>query len=175
MAGRAAAHAIRRSIYSGTTAARLWRRGAARGLVPAVALALALAGGGCSYRLDSWFGSSSDKPEQTGAIAGVGAPPKPDKAGELPPERDLAFARAAATEVLARGGKDASLPWENPQTGARGTVTPIATAYTHDGFLCRDFLASYVQGGAEAWMQGEACRLHRGKWEVRSLKPLQRP
>jgi hypothetical protein len=23
-------------------------------------------------------------------------------------------------------------------------------------------------------MQGEACRLHRGKWEVRNLKPWQR-
>ena len=29
-------------------------------------------------------------------------------------EGDLAIARAAASEVLARGGKDASLPWENP-------------------------------------------------------------
>jgi surface antigen len=126
-----------------------------------------------SYKLDSWLGRDSQKSDQTASIAKPAAPASTGT-GALPPERDLAFARAAASEVLSRGEKDASLPWENPQTGARGTVTPIADAYTQDGFTCRDFLASYVQSGAEAWMQGEACRMHRGKWEVRSLKPLQR-
>ena len=43
-------------------------------------------------------------------------------------ESDLVYARAVASDVLARGGKDASAPWENPTTGARGTVTPIASA-----------------------------------------------
>ena len=62
----------------------------------------------------------------------------------LPPERDLAYAKAAASEVLKRGEKDASLDWENPSTGARGTVTPMASVYVQDGQTCRDFLASYV-------------------------------
>ena len=66
------------------------------------------------------------------------------------------------------------MPWENPETGARGTVTPIATAYNQDGFICRDFLASYVSNSTESWLQGEACRLHQGRWEVRNLKPWQR-
>jgi surface antigen len=84
---------------------------------------------------------------------------------------DLAYARAAAAEVLSRDAKDASAPWSNPKTGARGTVTPLATAYTQDGFVCRDFLASYVRKGSEAWLQGEACRVHAGKWEVRKMRP----
>jgi surface antigen len=153
---------------------RLWQRGKVGQLAVATALAAALAGGGCSYRLDSLFGSESGKADRTGSVATTAAG-KTGAEGKLPPEQDLAYARAAASEVLTRGGKDASLPWENPQTGARGTVTPIAAAYTQDGFTCRDFRASYVRGGAEAWMQGEACRQHRGKWEVRSLKPLQQP
>jgi surface antigen len=147
-------------------------------------LTLALGGmsGGCSYQLDSMFGKKDDKVDQTGSI-----PPKPAaatasttaiataaEAVEAPGDGDLAFARQAAAEVLSRGGKDTSAPWENPRTGARGTVTPIAAAYTQDGFVCRDFLASYVQKGSEAWLQGEACRLHQGKWEVRSLKPWKR-
>ena len=70
--------------------------------------------------------------------------------------------------------KDASQPWENPRTGARGTVTPIADAYTQDGFQCRDFLASYIRDGAESWLQGDACRAHQGQWTVRKLRPLQR-
>ena len=41
-------------------------------------------------------------------------------------DRNAEGARAVATELLSRGGKDTSVPWENPSTGARGTVTPIA-------------------------------------------------
>lgn len=108
--------------------------------------------------------ASAIRPETTGSIA---AP--------LPPEGDLAFARAAASDVLSRGGKDSSSAWENPQTGARGTVTPIASAYNQDGRTCRDFLASYVREGAESWLQGEACRAGKSsKWEVRKLTPWKR-
>ena len=142
---------------------RLWRA-----LPPAAALLLALAGGGCSIstgQLDALFGD--DKPETTGSIGHAAEA----KAAELPPAGDLAYARAAASDVLSRGGKDASAPWENPNTGARGTVTPIASAYTQDGKTCHDFLASYVRGRSQAWMQGEACRQQKGSWEVRALKP----
>ena len=76
--------------------------------------------------------------------------------------------------MLSRGGKTISAPWENPRTGARGTVTPVASAYTHDGITCHDFLASYLRSGSEAWLQGEACRAQKGKWEVRSMRPWKR-
>jgi surface antigen len=84
---------------------------------------------------------------------------------------DLAIARTAASEVLTKGGTHTSLPWENPKTGARGTVTPLASTYQQDGITCRDFLASYVKNGSESWLQGEACRAERGKWQVRNLRP----
>jgi len=119
-----------------------------------------------SYQLDSFFGTN--KSEITGSIT---PPPGTQTAGKLPPDADLAYARAAASEVLRRDEKYASLPWENPTTGARGTVTPIASAYTQDGRTCRDFLASYVSGSAQAWLQGEACQQHQGAWEVQSIKP----
>jgi surface antigen len=137
------------------------------------ALTLALAGAGCSISmstLDPLFGGS-EKSETTGTIT---PPPGAKGVGQLPPDGDLAYARAAASDVLARGSKDASAPWENPSTGARGTVTPIASAYTQDGLTCRDFLASYVQGDSQAWMQGEACKQDKGSWEVRALKPWKR-
>jgi hypothetical protein len=127
----------------------------------------ALGCGGCSLsgQLDSYFGGDKD---QTGSIT---PPPGAKEADMLPPEVDLAFARAAASEVLRRGEKDTSLTWENPSSGARGTVTPIAAAYTQDGQICRNFLASYVNGSAQSWLQGEACKQSRGAWEVRTLKP----
>ena len=86
-------------------------------------------------------------------------------------DADLVVASAATTTLLDHrdGG-----PWENPATGARGTITPLAAVYRDNGVECRDFLASYVQERAEAWMQGEACRNSGGGWEVRSLKPWRR-
>lgn len=151
--------------YNGTALARLWRQ---LFLVAPVALAVACGGCSLSYQLDSLMGKS-DKSEITGSINSPAA-----KEAVMPPEHDLAFTRAAVSEALSRDSKDVSLPWENPQSGARGMVTPIAAAYSQDGATCRDFLASYVSGRAESWMRGEACRQPKGKWEVRSLKPWTR-
>ena len=76
--------------------------------------------------------------------------------------------------MLARSGEDASVPWQNPNSGAGGNITPLATAYSEGGMPCRDFLASYAHGGSEDWLQGAACRTSQGNWEVKSLKPLKR-
>jgi surface antigen len=150
-------------LYSGCGGSRLWR-----GVPVAAALLLALGAGGCSisYQLDSFIGGG-DKTETTGSVA---SPATTD----LPPDGDLNYARSAASEVLKRNEKNASQPWENPNSGARGTVTPIASAYTAEGRTCRNFLASYVKGKAEAWLEGSACKEAKGAWEVRSLKPAAR-
>jgi surface antigen len=156
------------SGYKGTLVTRLWCSIACEAPLAAALVALSLAGGGCSlsYQLDSLTGKG--EAEQTGAMRPLRS------LSTLPPEQDLAVARAAVTEFLGRGGSDSSMPWENPRTGARGTITPLASAYNQDGATCRDFLASYVRDGNEAWLQGEACRIPQGKWEVRTLKPWNR-
>ena len=125
--------------------------------------------GGCSLsRTDGPFARVDDN-EVTGALGPAQA------SGPAPTETDLAFARNAASDVLTKGDKDASQPWENPETGARGSVTPLAQAYTSDGRTCRDFLASYVNGSNESWLQGAACQIGReGRWEIRTLKPWRR-
>ena len=89
-----------------------------------------------------------------------------------PAELDLAYARAAAAEALSRGSRDASLPWQNPHSGARGNITPLATSYSEAGMACRDFLASYMHGGSQDWLEGAACQTGSGSWEIRRLKPL---
>ena len=148
-----------RCLYSRCVCRRLWR-----GLATAGAIALSFGAAGCSLSgpLDSLFGSDR--------TASITPPPGTKDAAQLPPDADLAYARAAASVVLSRGEKDTSMPWENPRTGTRGTVTPIATAYTQDGRTCRDFLASFVSGNSQSWLQGEACK-QQGEWEVRTLKP----
>jgi surface antigen len=139
----------------------------------AIAAVLAIPLGGCSLsgQLDSFF-PSSDKSELTGTVTPVSV--TKEEVQQLPPPADLAYARAAANAVLSRGDKDTSIPWENPRTGTRGTVTPIASAYTQDGQTCRDFLASFVSGSTQSWVQGEACKQQQGDWQVRSFKPWKR-
>jgi surface antigen len=159
----------RKPRYKGTRKARLWRL---RAKAIALSLVLGAATSGCSmsYKLDSLFGK--DQGDQTASLKPAPAPAVA-QAGS-PSENDLAYAKAAAVTVLGRPDKDASEPWSNPATGARGTVRPIADAYTQDGFLCRDFLASYIRDGSESWLQGDGCRIHQGKWTVRKLRPLKR-
>jgi len=117
------------------------------------------------------MGTATTAGDQTGSIPAT-APSGRSANAVTPSEVDLAYARAVAAETLSRGAKDNSVPWENPHTGAGGNITPLAASYSDGPFVCRDFLASYVHGQAEAWLQGEACRTERGKWEVRDLKPL---
>jgi hypothetical protein len=133
----------------------------------AAVLAVLLTGCSFSYQLDNLFGKR-DEANMAGSLRPA---PKLRAAEGAPAGGDLEIARAAVNEVLTKGGNELSVPWENPQTGARGTVTALASAYTQDGLTCRDFLASYVKGTNESWLQGAACRAQHGKWEIRRLRP----
>jgi surface antigen len=146
---------------------RAWERVGLSAFAPkGVALTVILIGlstGGCSLsRGSDAFAKMSDN-EVTGSL----------KPGEpTPTESDLAFARNAASDVLTKGDKDSSQPWQNPETGARGSVTPLAQAYSaDDGRTCRDFLASYVNGKSESWLQGAGCKGGNGHWEIHTLRP----
>jgi len=132
-----------------------------------ILIGLAASLGGCGVsRPDGPFAKMTSK-DVTSAIGGAGEPG--------PTEGDLAFARNAASDVLTKGDKDSSQPWTNPETGARGSVTPLAEAYSSDdGRACRDFLASYVNGKTESWLQGAACKTSHGRWEIHALKPWRR-
>jgi hypothetical protein len=148
---------------------RRCRLGPSAALTTSVVLALVASGCSISYKLESLFGSDKDTAPPNYTASTVKQDAEPDVAGLT--GSDLALAKAAASEAVTRSGKDISIPWENPTTGARGTVTPLTAAYTQNGVTCRDFLASYVHQSSESWLQGEACRMEAGNWEVRNLKP----
>jgi hypothetical protein len=147
---------------------RAWRRFGLSSIGPSGAIvAMVLIGvsvGGCSISRPDIFAKTTD--DATGSIG-----PFAQVRETGPTESDLAFARNAASDVLTRGDKDTSQPWANPETGARGSVTPLAQAYSSEGRTCRDFLASYVNGHSESWLQGAACQTNHGQWEIHTLKP----
>jgi surface antigen len=150
-------------------------------MVPAILLtACALLTGGCgmTMQLDSLLPEKSrivaagDKGDITGSIPKQAA--KSDAKPDMMSLADWSQAGAALREALGGKEENASVPWQNPETGSGGTVTLVASAYTQDGFPCRNFIASNVREGKEAWFSGTACRMHRGQWDIRSTKPLQR-
>ncbi|SFV16811.1 outer membrane surface antigen [Bradyrhizobium arachidis] len=160
--------AAQNALLSAPTLYRAWGRVGLSaihrsGLVVTIIL-IGLGAGGCSFsRNDKTAYAKADDSDLTGSIARKDAPPT---------ETDLAFARNAASDVLSKGDKDSSQHWENPETGARGSVTPIAQSYAaEDGRKCRDFLASYVNGSTESWLQGAGCQSSHGRWEIHTLKP----
>jgi len=117
----------------------------------------------------------SSKSELDGKQANSANQPAADRTGSAaaePAEADLAYARAAAADALGDSAKANSVPWQNPQTGVGGNITPLGSSHSEGGLPCRDFLASYVRAGAQSWLQGSACRTASGEWHVKSLKPL---
>ncbi|MGY3483935.1 surface antigen [Bradyrhizobium sp. USDA 4011] len=148
---------------------RAWGRVGLSAIHPAGAVVtlilIGVGASGCSLSRTDAFARMDDK-DVTGSINPT------QVSAVMPTDSDLAFARNAASDVLTRGDKDSSQPWENPQTGARGSVTPLAQAYSgEDGKTCRDFLASYVNGATETWLQGAACKSGQGRWQIHSLRP----
>jgi surface antigen len=152
-------------------------RGAWRALSEALLLALAVGGCSSSISLSSLLpASGEEKVNADREITGT-LPLQPASLALAEPamtQTDWTLAKTALREALNRREDGASMPWENPMNGARGTVTPIAAAYERDGFACRNFLASHVRQGRESWFEGTACRMHRGEWDIQSSRPLQK-
>ena len=125
--------------------------------------------GGCSfsYQLDNLFAKRTTQ-DRSDRLAAAG---RPQAGAETPAEADLAIARAAVSEVLAKGGKDTEHALGEPEDRRPRHRHAARLDLQQDGVTCRDFLASYVKNGSESWLQGEACRAERGKWEVRNLRP----
>lgn len=161
----------RHPLYKGSVRISLCRLPSR--LTLAIALAGAISAAGCSLPLDSMFDKNDAVFEQVDATGSVHRGVETAEAG-APSEGDLAYARAAAVDAMAHGVKDSNTPWNNPDSGASGNITPLGTAYSLGDLLCRGFLASYARGSAQAWLHGEACRTASGQWEVKSLRPLSR-
>jgi surface antigen len=155
--------------------------GAACFLKPALFItsALLLSGCGMTMQLDSLLPeksklASADRGETTGSIPKSSSKAKSGHDQDMMSLADWSLAGAALREALKGKDDNASMPWRNPDTGSGGTVTLVAAAYSQDGFPCRNFIASNVREGKEAWFSGTACRVHRGEWDIRSTRPLQK-
>lgn len=150
-------------------------------MISLLAIATTLLSAGCSMSIplgsmlpdrdEKQAAQAADRGDVTGSIPMQLAPSRSDR--EMS-QADWTHAATALREALDSPAEAVSIPWQNSTSGAQGTVTPISAAFVEDGFPCRNFLTSYLNKGREAWFEGTACRVHRGRWDIRSTRPLQK-
>jgi len=58
--------------------------------------------------------------------------------------------------------------WNNPDTGHRGTVTPVRDGRRNDGSYCREFQSEIIIGGQRERGYGQACQQPDGSWKIMS-------
>ncbi len=78
---------------------------------------------------------------------------------------DLAYARSAQTRAY-NAPIGQTINWNNPDSGNRGTVTPVRDGYRNSGEYCREYNQTiYVDGRTET-AKGTACRGNDGTWSI---------
>lgn len=87
---------------------------------------------------------------------------------------DLRRAVAAMSTALDPQGSGASVNWDNPQTGAKGSFTPVGQPYPLEGKICRAFLADIAANDAQEKLQGAACREKTAEWALMDVKPFRK-
>ncbi len=92
--------------------------------------------------------------------------------GQLLDEEDRRREKAALATALDPQGDGATIHWENPKTGRKGSITAVGHAYPEDTRICRAFLSDLRQNGDPRTLQGTACTLTAGEWIVKDAKPF---
>ncbi|HTV32853.1 MAG TPA: RT0821/Lpp0805 family surface protein [Methylocella sp.] len=100
----------------------------------------------------------------------TGAIPKPTIANLLDAE-DWRRAKAALSTALDPQGNGSVVGWDNPDSGNRGSFTPVGMAYPQNAEICRVFLAEVNRKGDAKTLQGTACADKDGEWVIAEAKP----
>jgi surface antigen len=61
-----------------------------------------------------------------------------------------------------------TINWNNPESGNRGTVTPVRDGNDTKGRYCREFRQTIEVGGRLEEGYGQACRQEDGSWQIMS-------
>jgi surface antigen len=93
-----------------------------------------------------------------GALVGSEIGRTMDEVDKIKAER--AYSQATTAPV----GEE--IVWANPDSGNRGTVTPMRDGTSTSGKYCREFRQSVVIGGQQEEAYGVACRQPDGSWQV---------
>jgi surface antigen len=121
-----------------------------RGMRPLVLIVAALTLTGCA--MTTSLGPLFSKDDITGSI-----PPSDGRFSTAMTDADWDVARAAIEQATSDAASSTTAAWENPQTGLKGRVTPVATAFAVEDRTCRAFVATLEASARTDWYQGRAC------------------
>lgn len=137
-----------------------WRLGAA--------LALAAGLAACSFAVP---GFPDDRAETTGSIGRIATSPLSPDLGQ----EDWRRAKGALAIALDPQGSGAEVKWDNPDTEASGTFTPVGQPFVKADEVCRVFLATLTLPGRSSTLQGTACRPSAEEWRINDVRPWRKP
>jgi len=112
----------------------------------------------------STIGSGSGKLAATAAGVLIGALVG-SEIGRTMDELDKQKAQQAYTQATS-APVGQTIAWNNPNSGNKGTVTPVRDGTSNSGEYCREFQQTVVIGGKEEDAFGVACRKPDGSWEI---------
>jgi len=83
-------------------------------------------------------------------------------------EKDKEMATQAAHQAFENNHTGAPSSWQNPDTGASGSITPTRTYQIENGQYCREYTQDITVGGEKHQTYGTACRQSDGSWKVQN-------
>ena len=153
-----------RRVYRGLAARGEAARSSAARL--ALAIGLAASAGACSFPVASLVSA-----ETTGSISPKVVSPLSAELGA----EDWRRAKGAMAVALDPQGSGSPVTWDNPDTGFKGTFTPVGQPFVNGDEICRAFLAGLNGQATSSSLQGTACRLSGEEWAIKDVKPWRRP
>lgn len=78
---------------------------------------------------------------------------------------DLAYANQAQNQAY-NAPIGQTINWNNPQSGNRGTITPVNDGYRSSGEYCRQYNQTIYVDGQTQTATGTACRQSNGTWQI---------
>ena len=89
-------------------------------------------------------------------------------------QEDWRRAKGAMGLALDPQGNGSAVSWENPQSRAKGSFTPVGEAKAVDDKICRAFIAELAGSLKNEQLQGDACRDRGGDWTIGKVQPWKR-
>lgn len=123
-----------------------------------------IAGAALGGLLGSQFGGGKGQMAATGLGVLLGALAGSEIGRSLDDVDRMKASQAASAAQTAPIGH--SITWNNPDTGNRGSVTPLRDGTSADGLYCREFQQTITVNGTSQVGSGIACRNSDGTWRI---------
>lgn len=124
-------------------------------------IAGAVAGGVVGHNIGGGTGQTVATIAGTLIGAGLGA-----SIGSSLDKADMGYYNQTSQRALETAQPGQALPWNNPQTGNSGTVTPSNYYQDDSGRYCREYTQTIKVGGKTQQGHGTACREPDGTWKI---------